>query len=73
MRPPTGRDKGFCLVSCQVSDPAVEGGLTCAQFHPDGLILGTGTADALVRIWEVRQQKVRPAPAHLRATCHRKR
>jgi hypothetical protein len=46
----------------QVNDPAVEGGLTCAEFHPDGLILGTGTADALVRIWEVRQQKARPGP-----------
>ncbi len=45
----------------QVNDPAVEGGLTCAEFHPDGLILGTGTADALVRIWEVRQQKARPS------------
>ncbi|KAK9838127.1 hypothetical protein WJX81_002866 [Elliptochloris bilobata] len=45
----------ICLT--QVSDPAVEGGLTSAEFHPDGLILGTGTADALVRIWEVRQQK----------------
>jgi len=44
-----------------VNDPAVEGGLTCAEFHPDGLILGTGTADALVRIWEVRQQKARPS------------
>ncbi len=43
-----------------MNDPAVEGGLTCAEFHPDGLILGTGTADALVRIWEVRQQKARP-------------
>ena len=38
----------------------MEGGLTSAEFHPDGLILGTGTADALVRIWEVRQQKACP-------------
>ena len=36
----------------------MEGGYTAAQFHPDGLILGAGTQDSLVRIWEVRQQKV---------------
>lgn len=27
------------------------------QFHPDGLILGTGTEGKAIRIWEVRQQK----------------
>jgi pre-mRNA-processing factor 19 len=53
----------------QVSDAGVEGGLqggyTSAEFHPDGLILGTGTADSLVRIWEARQQKVSlPASPH---------
>ncbi|GLC42058.1 hypothetical protein PLESTB_001063500 [Pleodorina starrii] len=30
---------------------------TCLQFHPDGLILGTGTEAKAIRIWEVRQQK----------------
>jgi hypothetical protein len=43
----------------QVEDPAVEGGFTSAAFHPDGVILGTGTEESLVRVWEVRQQKVR--------------
>ncbi|PNH07333.1 U-box domain-containing protein 72 [Tetrabaena socialis] len=30
---------------------------TCLQFHPDGLILGTGTEGKAIRIWEVKQQK----------------
>ncbi|GLI62339.1 hypothetical protein VaNZ11_004953 [Volvox africanus] len=30
---------------------------TYVQFHPDGLILGTGTEAKAIRIWEVRQQK----------------
>ncbi|KXZ54344.1 hypothetical protein GPECTOR_5g426 [Gonium pectorale] len=30
---------------------------TCLQFHPDGLILGTGTEGKAIRIWEVKSQK----------------
>ena len=36
-----------------------EEGYTSAEFHPDGLILGTGTSNSLVRMWEARQSKVR--------------
>lgn len=30
---------------------------TTAEFHPDGLILATGSQDKVVRIWELRGQK----------------
>ena len=43
----------------QVEDAAVDSGYRCAAFHPDGVILGTGTTDGLVLVWEVKQQKVR--------------
>ena len=47
-----------------MEDAAVEAGYRCAAFHPDGVILGTGTTDGLVLVWEVKQQKVRETRNH---------
>ena len=46
-----------------MSDSAVQAGYTAAEFHPDGMLLGTATADSSMIIWETRLSKVRSALA----------
>lgn len=40
----------------QVNEPDNQP-LTSAMFHPDGLILATGTEDNLIRVWDIKTQK----------------
>jgi len=40
----------------QVPDPE-ESPLTCVMFHPDGLILATGSEDSLIRVWDIKSLK----------------
>lgn len=39
-----------------MSPSDVTGAMECLSFHPDGVLLATGTSDKLVRMWDLKTQ-----------------
>ncbi|KAI9599072.1 WD40-repeat-containing domain protein [Syncephalis fuscata] len=53
----TFTDLNTCKSLMAITSDDVQSGYSAIRFHPDGLILATGTVDAMIRIWDVKSRK----------------
>lgn len=49
-------DLDSMLCMAQLTSPSIDSAYSSVALHPDGQILGTGTDDAVVHVWETRSQ-----------------
>ncbi|CAK5077135.1 unnamed protein product [Meloidogyne enterolobii] len=64
----TDLNTGSPLIKVKSGDDDVS--LRCGQFHPDGLIFGTGAKSSIVKIWDIKEQNnVAQFPGHSDSVC----
>uniref|UniRef100_A0A915P8E1 Pre-mRNA-processing factor 19 n=2 Tax=Meloidogyne TaxID=189290 RepID=A0A915P8E1_9BILA len=64
----TDLNTGSPLIKIKSGDDDVS--LRCGQFHPDGLIFGTGARSSIVKIWDIKEQSnVAQFPGHSDSVC----
>jgi pre-mRNA-processing factor 19 len=64
----TDLNSGTPLIKLKSGDDDIS--IRCGQFHPDGLLFGTGAKSSIVKVWDINVQKVVATfPGHKDSVC----